>query len=296
MATALPPAGFDAISDQEFTRFQQLIYQEAGIFLSPVKKALLTGRLARRLRELGLRRFGDYYQHVVDDRSGDELVLLLDAITTNETQFFREPRQFDYLESVIYPAWEQAAAEGRRSRQLRLWSAACSTGEEPYSLSMSLQARFPAELGWTIDILATDISTQALARARAGVWPIARAAHIREDLLKRYMLRGTGGHEGKMKAGSEVREPLRFDRLNLNDDAYPVVGNLDAIFCRNVLIYFNNESRARVITRLLDLLAPGGYLFLGHAESLNGLSDRVKAVAPAVYRLLPGAARSPDRR
>lgn len=295
MSTTFTPVTVEPISDQEFTRFQQLIYAEAGIFLSPVKKALLSGRLARRLRELGLRRFGEYYQRVVDDRSGGELVILLDAIATNETQFFREPRQFEYLENVIYPAWEQAAAEGRRNRALRLWSAACSSGEEPYSLAMSLLARFAPEQGWSIDILASDISTQVLDRARAGLWPITRASHIPEPLLKRFMLRGTGAHEGKMKAGVAVREPLRFERINLNEERYPVPGNLDAVFCRNVLIYFNNESRGKVINRLLDLLAPGGYLFLGHAESLSGMSDRIRAVAPAVYQLLPGGSREPGR-
>ncbi|MFZ5756499.1 MAG: CheR family methyltransferase [Pseudomonadota bacterium] len=292
MVTTLNPAPLEPISDKDFVRFQQLIYEEAGIFLSPVKKALLNGRLARRLRELGLHRFGDYYQRIVEDRSGGELVLLLDAIATNETQFFREPRQFEYLEQIAYPVWEEAAAEGRRSRHIRIWSAACSSGEEPYSLAMSLLSRFPADRGWSIEILASDISTRVLARAEDGIWPVSRAAHIPEALLKRYMLRGTGVHEGKMKAGAEVRAPLRFARINLNDAHYPVSGQPDAIFCRNVLIYFNHASRLRVIHRLLDMLAPGGLLFLGHAESLGGMSDRVRAVAPAVYQRLPDERRS----
>lgn len=277
----------EPITDREFELFQKLIFAEAGIFLSPVKKALLSGRLTRRLRELGLRRFGEYYHRVVEDASGVELTLLLDAISTNETQFFREPRQFEYLEQYIFPAWEQSAEAGLRSRGLRLWSAACSTGEEPYSLSMSLLARFPPEAGWSVDILASDISTRVLERAGAGIWPIARSAQIPVHLLKRYMLRGTGANEERMKAGTDVRQPLRFERINLNDESYPVAGNLDAIFCRNVLIYFNQESRQRTIRRLLDLLAPGGYLFLGHAESLNGMSDRARAVAPAIYQLSP---------
>ncbi|MFZ5723459.1 MAG: CheR family methyltransferase [Pseudomonadota bacterium] len=290
MVVHSPPVAFAPISDKEFAQFQKLIYDEAGIFLAPAKKALLTGRLGRRLRELGFARYEEYFHHVIADRSGGEMILLLDAIATNETQFFREPRQFDYLEQVVYPDWEQAAAAGRRQRSIRIWSAACSTGEEPYSLAMSLLARFSADAGWDLDILATDISTRVLERARAGIWPIARAGQIPETLLKRYMLRGTGAHEGQMKAGAAVRVPLRFERINLNDASYPVAGRLDAIFCRNVLIYFDRDSRARVIARLLDLLAPGGYLFLGHAESLNGLSDRVRTVAPAVYRLLPFAA------
>lgn len=279
--------GLKPITDREFRQFQDLIYTEAGIQLSEAKKMLLTGRLSRRMRELGLTRFRDYFQRIHEDRSGDELVILLDAITTNETQFFREPHQFEYLEKVIYPAWEAAASEGRRHRNLRIWSAACSSGEEPYSLAMSLLQRFPAERGWSVDILATDISTRVLARAEAGVWPVERAKHIPEASLKRFMLRGTGSQEGKMKAGTEVRVPLHFQRMNLNDAAYPVRAGLDAIFCRNVLIYFNQESRTGVVNRLLDLLAPDGYLFLGHAESLTGMNDRVRAVAPAIYTLYP---------
>lgn len=273
------------ISDREFRDFQALIYKVAGIHLSSIKKALLTGRLAKRMRELQMQRFQDYYNFVTNDRSGDELVILLDAITTNETHFFREPRQFEFLEQVIYPEWRRAADAGQRQRRLRVWSAACSTGEEPYSLSMSLLTHFPLDQGWTVDILASDLSTKVLDRARAGVWPLKRADHIPKDLLRRFMLRGSGMQEGKMKAGQEVRQPLDFQRINLNEDSYPVRAGLDAIFCRNVLIYFDNESRAKVINRLLDLLAPDGLLFLGHAESLTGLNDRVRALAPAIYCL-----------
>lgn len=284
----LPSAPVAPISDREFADFQALIYREAGIHLSPVKKALLTGRLARRMRELHMQRFQDYYAHVTADRSGDELVILLDAITTNETHFFREPRQFEFLEGVACPYWRRQAGAGLRQRRLRVWSAACSTGEEPYSLSMSLLTQLPPEEGWRVDILASDLSTKALERARAGVWPLKRADTIPPDLLRRFMLRGTGMQEGKMKAGGEVRGPLAFERINLNDEAYPVQAGLDAVFCRNVLIYFDNASRSRVINRLLDLLAPDGLLFLGHAESLTGLNDRVRALAPAVYALRDG--------
>jgi chemotaxis protein methyltransferase CheR len=283
------PVSLVPISEREFRAFQQLIYREAGIHLSGVKQALLSGRLARRMRELKMLRFQDYFERVVQDRSGDELVILLDAITTNETHFFREPRQFEYLEQVIFPQWQAAAAEGRRSRVLRIWSAACSTGEEPYSLAMSLLRHFPAEQGWRIDILASDLSTRALDRARAGVWPLQRADEIPPECLRRFMLRGSGSQEGKMKAGTEVRAPLRFQRLNLNDERYPLQPGFDAIFCRNVLIYFDQASRARVIDRLLDLLTPSGHLFLGHAESLTGMNERVRAVAPAIYALRPPA-------
>jgi chemotaxis protein methyltransferase CheR len=272
-----------SISDREFRLFQELIYREAGIHLSDVKRALLVGRLAKRLRQLGLDRFGAYYERVVGDSSGAELVFLLDAITTNETSFFREPRQFDYLQQVICPAWERAAQEGRRARHLRIWSAACSTGEEPYSIAMALLSHFPPDSGWQVDILATDISTRVLERAVNGIWPINRAGNIPEPFLKRFMLRGTGAQQGLMKAGPAVRGPLRFERINLNDAHWPVQGPFDAIFCRNVLIYFDQASRTRVINRLIDLLAPDSHLFLGHAESITGMTGRVRSVMPAVY-------------
>ena len=282
-----PVSGPRTITDREFALMQALIYREAGIHLSSAKKALLVGRLSKRLRELGIDRFNTYYERVVEDKSGVELVILLDAITTNETSFFREPRQFQFLEQHVFPTWEADALEGRRSRRLRVWSAACSTGEEPYSIAMSLLDRFPPDGGWQVDVLATDISTRVLERAVDGVWPIARAATVPEHLLKRFMLRGTGSQQGKMKAGADVRAPLTFQRLNLNDESYPVAGPFDAIFCRNVLIYFDQDSRTRVIRRLIDLLAPGGYFFLGHAESLTGMTDRVRSVAPAVYTNTP---------
>lgn len=273
------------ITQAEFTLFQKLIYEHAGIFLPPVKTLLLNGRLSRRLRQLGLTTFRQYYDLILDDRNGDELARMLDAVTTNETHFFREPRHFEFLDRIAYPHWRRQADAGVRPRSLRFWSAACSTGEEPYSLSMSMQEQFPADAGWSLDILASDIAHSVLDTARAGVWPIKRAAEIPEPLLKKYMLKGVGSQAGRMKATREAAAPLHFAHINLNDDSYPVERGLDAIFCRNVLIYFDKESRVRVINRLLALLAPDGLLFLGHAESLNGMHDKVRALAPAVYTL-----------
>jgi chemotaxis protein methyltransferase CheR len=282
---ACPPAAEIAghpITDQEFALFQALIRREAGIFLGPAKKALLVGRLARRLRELGLDSFGAYY-HLVVERGDEELTRLFDSICTNETHFFREPRQFEFLEQRVFPGWKAEAASGRRARRIRVWSAACSTGEEPYSLAMTLWDHFPPAAGWGIEILATDLSTRVLERARAAIWPVEKAGEIPLGYLKAYMLKGIGPQAGKMKAGPEIRSLVRFERLNLNGEVYAVAGLFDLIFCRNVLIYFDAGSRARVVGRLLARLAPEGYLFLGHAESLGGLTDRVRSVATTVY-------------
>ncbi|HEX5057913.1 MAG TPA: protein-glutamate O-methyltransferase CheR [Kofleriaceae bacterium] len=282
--SAAPALAAPALSEREFQLFQKLVLREAGIFLGEHKRALVIGRLSRRLRELGMTSFGVYYDHVT--RSGDaELVHLLDAICTNETHFFREPDHFSFLESHALREFEALAAAGKIPKRLRVWSAACSSGEEPYSLAMTLRARFPRESGWHLEILASDLSTRILDRARAATWPIEKTSEIPYDYLRRFMLRGTGSQSGKMKAGAEIRSLVEFSRINLNDDNWPVAGKFDLIFCRNVLIYFERTGKAKVARHLLDRLSPHGYLFLGHAETLAGLSDQVRSVSPSVYQL-----------
>jgi chemotaxis protein methyltransferase CheR len=266
---------------REFSLLRDLIHKEAGIYLSEAKRALVVGRLSRRLRELRLRSFDAYYRVVEAD--DEERVRMLDCICTNETHFFREPRQFEFLEERVFPEWIARGASGSIPRRIRAWSAACSTGEEPYSLAMTLLAHFPPGSGWEIDILATDLSTRALERAKAGLWRVEKAAEIPLGHLKAFMLRGTGAQEGVMKAGPGIRSVLRFARVNLNEARYPVGGPFDLVFCRNVLIYFDSASKARVVSRLLGQLAPEGHLFLGHAESLAGLTDRARSVGPTVY-------------
>jgi chemotaxis protein methyltransferase CheR len=282
LANGLAPSR--TLSPREFKLFQRLIHEEAGIYLSEAKQALLVGRLSRRLRALGLTSFGDYYERVV---AGDpeERIRMLDCICTNETHFFREPQQFTYLETTLIPEWR---AEGP-GRTIRVWSAACSTGEEPYSLAMLLLRHFPPSSGFRIEILASDLSTRALSRAQEGVWPIERKEEIPEAFLKRFMLRGQGRHAGQMKAGDEIRDVVRFARVNLNDDDLGVGGPFDLVFCRNVLIYFDAPSKAAVIRRLLKRMSPKSHLFLGHAESLLGFGEWLRRVGPTVYRPEPGA-------
>ena len=269
------------ISDPDFARYQALVNKEAGIWLSPVKKALLVGRLARRLRELGILSYGEYYDRVSEDPA--ERTKMVDAICTNETHFFREPRHWEFLVSDVYPAWQQQADAGKRERRVRVWSAACSSGEEPYSLAMSLLTAFPA--GWSLEILATDLSTKILDRARAATWPIAKASEIPEPYLKAFMLKGFGDYAGTMRAGPEIRALIKFERFNLNGDEWPPAQSFDLVFCRNVLIYFDRTTKERVVSRLLDRLVPTGNLFLGHAESLGGFTDRVRSIIPTVYAL-----------
>ena len=245
------------------------------------------GRLSRRLRELGGTSFRTYLRQVEEDAT--ERMRMLDALCTHETHFFREPRHFEFLEREVLPEWRARGDTGSGAgRRVRVWSAGCSTGEEPYTLAMVLRHHLPAEEGWRIDILATDLSTRILERARQALFPMEKAAEIPRPYLRAYMLRGTGSQEGWMKAGPELRELVRFQRVNLND-GHGVTGHFDLLFCRNVLIYFDMASKARAVERLLGHLSPRGLLFLGHAESLTSLTGRVRTVMSTVYALRPQA-------
>jgi len=268
------------IKPKEFLLFQALIYRESGIWLSDAKTELLTGRLSKRLRALGLNTFSEYYSRVRED--DEERMVMLDAITTNETHFFREPSHFQFLEEQLLPAWRAKAEAGQRPHKVRAWSAGCSTGQEAYSLAMLLVDLLPVSKGWSVEIVATDLSRRALAVAEDGVWNAEKAAEIPTAYLRAYTLEGVGENRGKIKAAPPIRI-VRFLRLNLNDAIYPQIGRFDLIFCRNVLIYFDVESRRRVINKLLDHLAPEGYFFVGHAETLNTMCPTLRCVIPTVY-------------
>ncbi len=286
-------AAFEAVlGDREFERLQRLIESEAGIHLGPQKRALVVGRLSKRLRDLGVASFREYCQLVESDAA--ERVEMLDRISTNETHFFREPRHFELLSREVLPRWQAEADEGRRPKSVKVWSAACSTGEEPFTLAMVLLHAFPPGSGWDLDILATDISTRVLRRAQDALWPIDKAREIPERDLKRFMLRGVGPQEGMMRAGPELRGLIRFSRVNLVEDQ-PGIGTVDLLFCRNVLIYFDAATKHAVVQRLLQHLAPDGYLFLGHAESLAGSPLQLKCVSPSVYRREGPTARAARR-
>jgi chemotaxis protein methyltransferase CheR len=269
------------LTNREFALFQRLIHRQTGIFLPEAKKALVVARLSRRLRALDLPSFGAYFELVERDR--EEHTVMLDAICTNETRFFREPRQFEFLESEVLPRWRERGEAGLMPKRIRAWSAACSSGEEPYSLAMLLRTHFPLDAGWSVEILASDISTKVLAAAREGVWPIERANDIPPDYRRAYMLRGLRAEEGKMRAQPNIRSLIELRRINLNDDQYAVDGPFDLIFCRNVLIYFNRETKAAVIDRLTRHLSPAGLLFLGHSETLYSAAHALKHVGPTAY-------------
>ena len=274
---SLPPALFN--------RFQQLIYQESGIWLGEHKHALLTGRLARRLRLLGLENMKEYLQLITQPDQQHERAVMIDCITTNQTHFFREPRHFDFLVSEVFPEWQREAELGTRPKHLRVWSAGCSSGEEPYSLAMLFAKYFSAEQGWELEILATDICTRVLEKARAAVYPIEKAKEIPPEFLRTYMLKGRGDQKDLMKVNPELHRLVRFARVNLHGDSYPIIGSFDLILCRNVLIYFDQRSKEKVVAGILQHLCPTGFFIVGHSEHLGSTSPLLRTVAPTVYVL-----------
>lgn len=263
-----------SINDNEFSRFRQLLYQIAGINLSNAKKMLLVGRLSRRLRHYQLHSFEDYFRLVTDPSHSEELQTMVDLLTTNETYFFREPAHFDFLRHTLADITDQG-------RAVEVWSAASSTGEEAYSIAMTL-ADCLREKPWSV--LGTDISTQVLQRARLGHYPLARNHGIPPAFLRQYCLKGIREQEGTFLIERKLRQRVQFQHMNLNSPQPLRVGNFDYIFLRNVMIYFDTETKQRVIQNLLPNLRSGGYLIIGHSETLHGITDAVKSVRPTIYR------------
>ncbi len=276
-----------SVSPALFQKFQKLIYSETGIWLGNSKTALLCGRLFRRLRELEIPTLKEYFEQVSQPEQEEERARMIDAITTNETRFFREPRQFEFLEKTIFPRWRNEAEQGTRPRRLRIWSAGCSSGEEPYTLAMLAAARLPLEEGWDVRVLATDISNRVLEKAGRGIYPITRSAELPEPILHRFMLRGTGEREGEMKVKNEIQGMVAFRRSNLSQETSVAEAPFDAIFCRNVLIYFDAASKQRVVTNLVRQLIPNGLLFVGHAENLTNMTDELSSLESTIY-IKPG--------
>jgi chemotaxis protein methyltransferase CheR len=268
---ALP--GIAVLSEQEFNQFSALIHRIAGISMSAAKKPLITSRLAKRVKLCQLASYGDYFSFITSARGKEELQEAVDALTTNETHFFREPKHFDFLRQRVIPA--RQAGKG-----LRIWSAACSSGEEPYSIAMMLDELLGKE-PW--EVVASDISARILDKARSGLFPIERVAEIPQPYLTRYCLKGVDKHDGSLLIAKFLRERVRFISHNLTQPA-PRLELFDVIFLRNVMIYFDQETKRQVVARLVPLLRPGGHFLVGHSESLNGVSDELQLVVPAVYR------------
>jgi chemotaxis protein methyltransferase CheR len=272
------------MSDRDFMRFREMIYGQCGINLSPVKKIMLTSRLRKRMRILGMTSFAAYYEYVADDGGqGGEMIRMLDAVSTNKTDFFRESAHFDYLKNQALPELVRLG-RWRPGSKLNVWSAGCSSGQEPYTIAMVL-AKFAAEnrVG-TFSILATDISTRVLEAAINGIYTEDVTAPVPQDLRRKYLMRGKGSQKGLCRIVPELREHVQFRRLNLNEGRdFGIRTRMDIIFCRNVIIYFDRDTQRVLFNKYYNQLHPGGYLFIGHSESLHGINDRFKGVDSATY-------------
>lgn len=260
------------LSNQEFHQFQRFIFEQAGITMSDAKKALVSGRLAKRLQVYGCSSYGDYFRVIREGRN-NELQMAIDLLTTNETYFFREPKHFDFLRDKVLP-------ELPLNLPVRVWSAASSSGEEPYTIAMLLEDRLGSR-PW--EVFGSDISMRVLERAQSGHYVMERGRDIPRSYLSRYCLKGVGENDGTFLVARELRNRVRFAQVNLNKPL-PEVGQFDVIFLRNVMIYFNAETKRQVVARLLETLRSGGYFIISHSESLNGINETLRMIQPSIYR------------
>jgi chemotaxis protein methyltransferase CheR len=284
-AQAGRPPWFDAhLSPRDFQRIGAFIEANIGIRMPEAKRTMVEARLRSRLRDLGLSSFSEYCDRALagGDAEG-ELVHLVDQVTTNKTDFFREPGHFDYLAQQAWPTLVRERGAGVE-RELTVWSAACSSGEEPYTLAMVLSEVALAHPGWRFQILATDICTQVLAQAQRAIYAVDRIAPIPPRMRERYLLQSRDPEQKLVRIAPALRGRVRFRQLNLMDQSYGIREPVDVIFCRNVFIYFDRCTQERILNHFCRHLAPGGYVFLGHSEAINGHDVPLRAVAPTTYR------------
>lgn len=264
---------------RDFDFLRRISNQHTGIVVTDDKFDMFYSRLARRVRALGLRSFSEYCNYIEQPAHESEMVELVNALTTNLTSFFRENHHFEYLAHDVLPDLLQ---RNRAERKIRIWSAGCSTGEEPYSLCMVLREQKSLLSGWDIRLLASDIDSNVLAQAQAGIYPMSRVEGLSKQRLRAYFQKGTGRHEGKARVRSELREMPEFRQINLMQNLG--VETQDVIFCRNVIIYFDKETKRQLLQKFADAMAPDGYLFVGHSESLQQVTDRFELIGNTVYR------------
>lgn len=270
----------DPLTTQNFNRLAEFIQGYSGIKMPVGKRTMLEGRLRKRMRVLGIDDINDYCDYLFEQQGLDtEAIDLIDIVTTNKTDFFREPDHFDFLEKTGLPA---LARRGRR--QIKCWSSACSTGAESYTLAMVLEDFCSNHPGMDYRILSTDLCTQVLSQALAGIYDLATIHPVPATYRKRYLLQAIDSRRDAVRIHPDLRSKMTFARLNVMDDTYPVDRDMDLVFCRNMLIYFEKDVQAKVVRALCDHIRPGGYLFLGHSESIAGIELPVDQVANTVFQ------------
>jgi chemotaxis protein methyltransferase CheR len=280
-----PVQSYPIMSEKDFRRFRDLIYDQCGINLLPKKKLMLTGRISKRLRELDISSFAEYFDYVTSSKGrSEELIRMIDVVTTNKTDFFREPKHFDFLINLALPNILQSGRATSHNR-LNIWSAGCSSGEEPYTLAMVLSEFFRATGQGGFSILATDISTRVLNIAQKGIYPERSVAPVSIQLKQKYLMKGKGSRAGLCRIVPELRKCIQFRHLNLiGGRNFELRTKMDIIFCRNVIIYFDRNTQIQLFEKFYHQLNPGGYLFIGHSETLHGINDQFEPVSVAVYR------------
>ena len=265
-------------TDSDFAYICGLVADKTGIVLSEAKRTMVYSRLARRLRALKLKEFSSYVDRI---KAGDEaeLIEFTNALTTNLTSFFREQHHFDFLRKTVLPHLRQTKTDKR----IRIWSAGCSSGEEPYSIAMTVRDVFPSLSGWDIKILATDLDSNMVHRASEGIYTEERVEGLDAKHSKKWVKKGTGEHVGKIRISNQLRDMITFKQLNLMHD-WPMRGSFDFMFCRNVVIYFNKDTQRELFDRYADIIASKGYLFIGHSESLHNVCDRFASLGQTIYQ------------
>lgn len=264
-------------SRSDFEHIRDLVGDRTGIVLSDHKIDMVYGRLSRRLRQLGINKFAEYLSRLESD--DNELVEFTNALTTNLTSFFREPHHFEYMKSTSLPA----LLKNRPDKKLRVWSAGCSTGEEPYTIAMTLKEAMVSHANWDVKILATDLDSNVVNSAKSGVYSQEKVNGVDQNRLKKWFRKGRGdAHAGQMKVSADLQDMITFKQLNLMHD-WPMSGKFDIIFCRNVVIYFNKDTQRELFDRYADYMADDGYLFVGHSESLHKVTERFKLIGKTIY-------------
>ncbi|ORU93234.1 MAG: chemotaxis protein CheR [Cycloclasticus sp. symbiont of Bathymodiolus heckerae] len=261
-----------------FDQIRSLVKEKTGIVLSDGKQDMVYGRLTRRLRALDLPNFESYIQ-IVKSGHEEELINLVNAITTNLTSFFREEHHFGYLRNTVFPALMEKNAA---TRKIRIWSAGCSTGEEPYSIAMTVREFFPWDSDWDVKIIATDLDSNVVNTGKKGVYQLSRVEGVSNEYKKRWMRRGKGDKSDFVKMNAELQDLITFKQLNLLE-GWPLKGPVDIIFCRNVVIYFDKDTQRVLFDRYADMLAPDGHLFIGHSENMFNVCDRFESLGHTIY-------------
>jgi len=272
------------LDSKSFARIQALVYDYLGINLKDTKQLMVRNRLIRKIKALRFKDFNEYLDFIENPQNESHFQEFVNAITTNKTDFFREHKQFEILRDEILPELEEHQRQANGQRYLRVWSAACSTGEEPYTIAMVLKDYFEEKKDWKYKILATDINSQVLEQSQLGVYPVSALEPIPQEQLRKYFLKGVGNQEGFFQVKPELKEVVVFKQLNLFTPEYPFRKGVDIIFCRNTAIYFDKIKKIELFHQFYQWLKPGGYMFIGHSESLNNIHQEFKFYKNNIYK------------